>query len=169
MGMRKARRGERGASLVEFAVVFPVFMFIAFGVIEFTMAMTDYNALRQGVREGARNAVVADFGSDTSCPVTGGGTPSTGTRQLICLVKERADLDPSRLRVRIEWPGTYTPGQPIIVCSAFPLQSITGFMSPFLDGRMLRTEVEMRLEQINPGLTQFSESLPSNGSWDWCG
>ena len=58
--MRAGRtRRERGAALVEFAIVFPLFFLLVSGIIDFGLAFSDLNSTRQGVREGARQAVVA--------------------------------------------------------------------------------------------------------------
>ena len=51
-------RDERGAALVEFAIVMPLLFLLLFGVIEFAIAFNDYQSIRQGARDGARQAVV---------------------------------------------------------------------------------------------------------------
>lgn len=155
--------------MFEFVVVMPLIFFLVTGVIEFTLAMADLTALRQGVREGARSAVVAEFGADGGCPINGAAPTSDATTRLVCLAKERTDLDPQRVRVRVAWAGDYRAGAPITVCAAYPLESISGLMGPFVDGRVLRTETQMRLERIDDELTQFSELLPAGQTWDWCG
>jgi TadE-like protein len=54
----KTRHSLRGQALVEFALVFPVFMLILFGVIEVGRFVYTDNALSQAAREGARLAAV---------------------------------------------------------------------------------------------------------------
>ena len=47
--------------MLEFALVVPVFLTIVMGALDFGMAFNDYNSVRQGVREGARQVVVGDW------------------------------------------------------------------------------------------------------------
>lgn len=53
----RRRRGDRGATLVEFALVLPILALLAFGTVEFGLAwrdsMTVSNALRSGARVGS--------------------------------------------------------------------------------------------------------------------
>ncbi len=53
---RKSRR--RGAAVVEFAVVAPVFILLVFGMIEFGRAVMVQQVLVNASREGARQAVL---------------------------------------------------------------------------------------------------------------
>lgn len=52
------RRDQRGASAVEFALVFPLLMLIIFGIIQFGFVMAQSAALSNGARAGARYGVV---------------------------------------------------------------------------------------------------------------
>jgi Flp pilus assembly protein TadG len=54
----KTRNTQKGQALAEFALVFPVFMLILFGVIEVGRYVYFDNALSQAAREGARLAAV---------------------------------------------------------------------------------------------------------------
>jgi Flp pilus assembly protein TadG len=51
-------RNERGAALMEFAIVATVFLTALFGVIEFGRLLWTHNALRDAARRGARYAAV---------------------------------------------------------------------------------------------------------------
>ena len=51
---RGARRTRNGAVIVEFALVVPFLALIAFGVIDFSRAYGQMNALNSALREGAR-------------------------------------------------------------------------------------------------------------------
>lgn len=57
MSTRRGKR-TRGQSLVEFALVFPVFMVIVVGTVDVGRAVFSYNTLTNGAREGARLAAV---------------------------------------------------------------------------------------------------------------
>jgi Flp pilus assembly protein TadG len=49
-------RGRRGAVIVEFALVVPFLFLIVFGVIDFSRAYAQLNAINSALREGARFA-----------------------------------------------------------------------------------------------------------------
>src|SRR5215510_3879701 len=51
---RRMTRRRRGAIIVEFALVVPFISLIVFGVIDFSRAYTQLNALDSALREGAR-------------------------------------------------------------------------------------------------------------------
>ena len=56
----RGRRGprSRGQSLVEFALVLPIFLLLFFVVMDFGTAIFTYNSLTNAAREGARLAIV---------------------------------------------------------------------------------------------------------------
>lgn len=64
---RKSRfaRGERGAALVEMAMILPVIVLLLFGVIEMSWLFAQANDVRHGAREGARLAAV-NWGDTTA-------------------------------------------------------------------------------------------------------
>ena len=62
-------RGERGAALVEFAIVLPLLLMIVFGIIDFARAFYTQNNLTSAVREGARWAAVRDPAKITTAGV----------------------------------------------------------------------------------------------------
>jgi Flp pilus assembly protein TadG len=55
--MQRPRRG-RGQSLVEFAIILPVFLVIAFGVIDFGLAFDASIGISNAAREGARQGAI---------------------------------------------------------------------------------------------------------------
>jgi len=54
------RRDERGAAVVEFALILPILVMFVFGIVEFGRAYSARIELTAAVREGARAAAVAD-------------------------------------------------------------------------------------------------------------
>jgi Flp pilus assembly protein TadG len=58
MARRRSRRDRRGAALVEFALVVPVFFLMVFGILEFGRAMMVEAALANAARAGARAAAM---------------------------------------------------------------------------------------------------------------
>ena len=58
--------GERGATMVEFAIALTVFLTAMFAVMEFGRALWVHNALTDAARRGARYAVLHSAGSADS-------------------------------------------------------------------------------------------------------
>lgn len=56
--MRTFRRRARGQSLVEFALILPIFLLMIMGVVDFGRAIYAYNAVSNAAREGARLLIV---------------------------------------------------------------------------------------------------------------
>ena len=73
-------RSERGAELVEFALVLPLLLLLCLGVIEFGRAYYTYNILTKAVRDAVRYASAEDM---TSTGVISSGT-ITNTKCLVC-------------------------------------------------------------------------------------
>lgn len=51
-------RGERGAGVVEFALILPLLMMLVFGVVQFGLLLNRQQALHAAAREGARVAAL---------------------------------------------------------------------------------------------------------------
>lgn len=62
--LRKGGR-ERGATLVEFAIVLPLLLLLLFGLVEFARIVTEFTTVRTAAREGARFATTVDATSGT--------------------------------------------------------------------------------------------------------
>lgn len=56
-GLRQRR--ERGATIVEFAIVFPLIIMLVMGVAEFSLAFKDWLTINHASREGARAGATA--------------------------------------------------------------------------------------------------------------
>src|SRR5690606_13312915 len=50
--------GEKGATLIEFALILPLLLLLILGIVEFGWLFGQYNDVRHGAREGARFAAV---------------------------------------------------------------------------------------------------------------
>jgi Flp pilus assembly protein TadG len=67
--MRRLLRRRAGQSMVEFAVLAPVFFLLLLGTIDMGRAVYIYNAISNGAREGARAAVPYDSPLPTNAAV----------------------------------------------------------------------------------------------------
>jgi Flp pilus assembly protein TadG len=164
----RSRRDERGAAAIEFAIIVSLLLTIVFGIIDFGFALYNLGGLREGTREGARQGVVASFGTDTSCTTT--GSLPANDKALACLTKTRMNLfgiSQADTRVNIQLgTGGYAVGQPLKVCTQAQESSITGFLAPFFNGKVVTSTVTMRIEQTGgSGLSSGGESSLDPNGW----
>jgi Flp pilus assembly protein TadG len=54
-------KNEKGAAMVEFAIVLPLLLMLVFGMIEFSIMFYDKAVITNASREGARAGIVYDF------------------------------------------------------------------------------------------------------------
>lgn len=146
------RRGDRGQSLVEFALVLPVLLIIVFGIIDFAMGMRSYVALANATREGARFAAVgAVFGTQADCGVTSATVVGRVCAAAEGLAKSRITVDTNPANV---YPNGMAPGNSVVVKATYEYRFITplGAIVDFFSGGSLGTsitltsETDMRLE-----------------------
>ena len=168
--LRRTIRGRRddGATAVEFALVVPILLLLVFGIIEYGLWFSDSLSSRQGVREAARQGVVANFGTTTSCGLIG-ATGDTNSKALMCTAQDRIGGIAGDPAVMVSAPEGWVRGKPLIVCSQMKAGAGTGVV-PLPNDRIIRAEVEMAIEQAAPG-TSFvggSETPPAGANWDWC-
>jgi hypothetical protein len=67
--MRRLLRQRAGQSMVEFAVLAPIFFLLLLGTIDLGRAVYTYNAISNAAREGARSAVPFDSPMPTNASV----------------------------------------------------------------------------------------------------
>jgi hypothetical protein len=162
---------QRGAAMVEFAMVLPLVLLLIMGMIDFGFGLSNLNSMRHGTREAVRRAVVADVGSDPTCVIA--GTPAGATKNLVCQVKNKTGLDESRLRVKIVLDTSHAEGEGLILCTQHSLESITGLFSGLLNDKTVHTEVHMRVEKTKSegadvSIVAFEEAAPAGSDWLWC-
>jgi Flp pilus assembly pilin Flp len=91
--MRRPRREEEGATLVEFAIILPVFALMLFGMIQFGLAFAGWDELRSAVQTGARMAITNDANPDPECGET--DTGSNIVCQVALLIGAPVDTTPA--------------------------------------------------------------------------
>ena len=128
----KRARAQRGAYLVEYSLVFLIFVFVLFGIMEFGRAVTAYNILAGATREGTRFAIVNGSRS---------GTPATTTMIQDKVRSWCIGLDSSAVTVTTTWPdgdGTWPsgngPGQKVNVTTRYNFVPLVGFLTGFTIG-----------------------------------
>ena len=155
------RHREGGASAVEFALVMPVLFLLLFGIIDYGLLFFDSIGLRQGAREGARQAVVQQYNG--ACT-----TGSVGDK-IACTTKKATDLTIGSAAVKVLAPDGWVQGKQLIVCTQSKEKSLTGYV-PFPATGIIKTKTAMSIEEVAPTVTNFNveEAAPSGGDWAWC-
>ena len=151
----------RGGPLVELAIAFPLLALLLFGLIEFGMFINHNISESHGVREGARQAVVANYAGSTACS----GTPNA---RILCFTKDRIGLDTVAVQVLV--PNGVAIGNELAVCASAPTASVTGLMQAFLP-KFAHAETKMRIEQLPPAgqtLTPGGDAPLAGDDWSWC-
>jgi hypothetical protein len=133
---RHSERSERGAALVEFALVLPLLLVLVFGIMEAGWLFSQLTETRNAAREGARLAVV-DFGTAS---------------QVATETCNRAVLSSNGALVSISSSGDVSdpiadPTASVSVHIDNSYSSLTGFLDPLFTGKSLDADVTMRVER----------------------
>lgn len=136
---RARGRGERGATLVEMAIVLPLFFLMVFGMFEFSYAVAQNNETRHVAREAARIAGVDGSAGEVVAAITG-----------------NLDLiDPGQLSYVISGSTSEEGGTGTVrVCVTY--ESLTGLLDGLLDGITFLSVHDFFVEPDKP--------VPSSGS-----
>jgi Flp pilus assembly protein TadG len=151
--MLENRRRERGANLVEFALVAPFLILLLLGIIEFAWVFAQDLTVKHGAREGARLAAVT-FGADTAALTSetiSRMNVSTSPTVAICvkpaLTNPITDMNPGDgIEVTVSQPRTSLTG---LLEWVFPVSFTT-----------LSSTVEIRAEQTPAGYWTGTSACP---------
>ncbi|MET0565621.1 MAG: TadE/TadG family type IV pilus assembly protein [Acidimicrobiia bacterium] len=142
MLFNKGRANDRGASLVEFALVAPFLLLLIFGMVEFGWLFAQNLDVRHGAREGARLAAV-NFPEGP--PPNSGARSATNRDALVVEICSRMQT-PENAELTITSAGDV--GDPATVTVNAPGETLTGFIDFLLPSTLILTStVETRLEQ----------------------
>lgn len=135
--MLSRNRSERGANLVEFAMIAPLLILLLVGVVEFSWTLATNLDVKQGAREGARLTAV--------------NFPDGGNAALAAEICDRMDLVGSDPATSITWlseDGTPDVGEGVRVTVSAPHETLTGLIDFFFSGiSTLDSTVEIRIEK----------------------
>jgi hypothetical protein len=140
-----ARPGRtEGQSLVEFALVLPVFLLLLFGLIDIGRYVFTVNALNQAAREGARLGSVASWANACS-----------GTREA-CItqatVGRMAGVPPEAIKVDV-------------TCQRYAAGKLANApVSGCRSNDLLRVQLSMKFQILTPMIGQFVGGAPITGS-----
>jgi Flp pilus assembly protein TadG len=97
MRLRSRRKPSRGQTLVEFALVIPLFVLLLFGIVDFGRAVLASNSISNAAREGARTAIVNQRVSDIQTRVVDEATGVQLAASSDVRIAFRKDSDPNNV------------------------------------------------------------------------
>lgn len=103
--------GERGQSLVEFAIALPVLLAIVIGIFEFGMAWNQRQVVTNAAREGARDAVIQTSSAAQVQNTVGTYLTSAGLDPALATITLSANVG-----------GAGVIGQPVSVQVSYPYE-----------------------------------------------
>jgi Flp pilus assembly protein TadG len=184
----RRRRGDRGASAVEFALVSPLLFTLLFGAIDYGLYFADALTVQQNVADAARDAtlsvgsVSANWPGSGSCPVLTSALASSATNDL---AKIACSLSGSTqpigggvvaVKVEVVTPaGTPTAvwAQPnrLRVCAQTRHSAVLPLV-PMPDGGAVRSKTEMPIQPGTTAILLFNpvaqDAAIVGGDWTWC-
>ena len=143
---RRLRMGgdDRGANLVEFAVVMPLLLMLLIGAVEFAWLFSQNLDVRHGAREGARLIAV----NYPNGPVSPTPDPAslTQTDEIVAEVCRRMDVSSGASVDLVSDTGAVGAAATATVTA--PGNTLTGFLDWAIpSGLTLSSTVEIRIEQ----------------------
>jgi len=128
-------RKERGAALVEMAIVLPLFVLMVFGMIEASWAFAQANDVRHGAREGARLAAV-------------GASPYQSVAELGAEICDRMDIAGGyAVTITFGTPtGDGSRGSEGQVSVSLSYTSITGALDQWFGGTTIDSSIDFVIE-----------------------
>lgn len=132
--VRSGSSPERGAALVEFAVLAPLLILLLFGIIEFAWIFSQNLDVRHGAREGARLAAVDEL-------------PASAQEVADAICDRMDTVETTSTLISVDATGD-TIGNEITVKVQAPPTTLTGIMSSFIPASLnLTSEVVIRAEK----------------------
>jgi Flp pilus assembly protein TadG len=134
--IRVCRRNRRGAAVVEFAVVAPVFIMLVFGMIEYGRMVMVQQLLTNASREGARMGVLD-------------GATTASVQTSVTTYLSNASVSGATVTVSPNPPSSAGYGAPVTVTVTVPFSQVSWIPTPmFLSGKTLTATSVMRRETV---------------------
>jgi Flp pilus assembly protein TadG len=124
-------KSDRGATMVEFALVVFMAVMVLLGVVEMGRMVLVYTTMANAARAGARYAIV--HGGDLSSGASG---PAADPAEIIAVVKNFASmglLNTNNLVVHVTYPsGSNLAGSPVVVTTSYVYDPLVSYFDPAL-------------------------------------
>jgi Flp pilus assembly protein TadG len=162
------RRDTQGAAAVELALVSLLLFPLLFGIVDYGLWFNDSLNTRQGVREGARMAVVQNGTAAPGSTCAG----QVGAPRMACITSELISPTAGTAYVRLLVPSGWKRGNPLVVCGMTKVDGVTG-VTPLPSDALVRSKTQMSIEvdttPVNNGApTTVTTGTPAGASWGWC-
>jgi hypothetical protein len=193
-GRRPLRRrgvetSERGATIVEFAIVSVAFFGLVLGTIDFSMAMFEMNGVNFGTRSQARSASNGEWGDSLTCKLN--PPPSDpDIRDLMCATKQKTSVASDRVAVKVRFEDPDDPTRPnvkpqkgksLVLCTMATIRSVSGVFGPLVKDKVITSIARSRIERDlsvewtvtgstvskGPLAAEVSSEAPLNDTADW--
>ncbi len=113
-----ARQNRRGATLIEFSLVFLLFLLVIAGLVEIGRGVWAFTTIAHATRQGVRFA-----------QIRGGSNPATADQVRDAVRNAAVGLDKSLVSVTTTWPSGVTRGELVTVRATYPFDLVTtGFV-----------------------------------------
>jgi len=157
--LRTFRRNERGAALVEFALIAPFLFLVLFGIVDFGRALNYYNQVTQLAGQGARAAVVNRNPDGTA--ITSG---SSLQNQLVTQYTAQPELKKGVVAC-IVGPLPTSVGDPVTVKVSYQFHflPLIGAAGAALGGLTLSATETERAEVVPPSYATGNQSGNNTG------
>ncbi|MGH9775086.1 MAG: TadE/TadG family type IV pilus assembly protein [Candidatus Acidiferrales bacterium] len=121
--------GERGGTLIEFALVLTVLFMFMFGIIDLSRALYAYHFVGDAAREGVRFAMVRG----SSCKSYPSACPASAADVQNSVKNVPEGIDPTAVTVTTTWTPNNNPGSVVNVKVQYSFK----FILPFLPKSVL--------------------------------
>ena len=143
-------RDQRGAVVVEFALIVPVLLLVLFGIIEFGFMLNRDMIIGNASRDGARLASLNGTYTEVRDTITGelaqSGIPTSGATSIDICILPAAATTCSNMTASA-YDAAATSGAVTLVKVSYEHPFMTPFMSSFLgDSVSLEQGTQMRVE-----------------------
>lgn len=159
---RARRRHDRGQSLVEFALVFPIIVLLIATFVEIGRAVFAYNTIANAARQGARVAIVNQLADVTECdesrPIEDPYEPHWSIRGCAILAGKSIGLSTANVSVSYATPpGTTLSCSPDLhigclaaITVSYNFTLATPFVSALIGPISMSQTSEMPIERVFP-------------------
>ncbi|MGZ4531470.1 MAG: TadE/TadG family type IV pilus assembly protein [Mycobacteriaceae bacterium] len=149
---------------MEFALVVPILLLVVFGIIDYGLYFSNALSARDGVREAARQAIVAKFNDGSSCTT---GIPAA---QLACNTdKFIGPITGTPYTKVVLVSGTWAQGKQLLVCSIVTKSGVTSGLVPLPNDGQVRASTRMAIEVVPTSSVPTADYTEGTSlDWSWC-
>jgi Flp pilus assembly protein TadG len=117
--MKRLKKNERGAALLETAIIVPIILLISVGIFEFGRAYQTWQVLTNAAREGARIAVISGTTDDAvrarvNAYLTGGGLTSLPPEKIVLKRAEPLTATDTASVIEVDYPFSFMVLNPVV-------------------------------------------------------